>query len=279
MKKPTHRNSFTLVEVLVAVTILSFMILMLAEMSGMVGRAWSEGASRIDNFTKSRAMLDLISSDLQHAVIRPDLPIFQTGGTINATNGGFTGGTYSASFFTQVPGVPSEETTNNRNVSCVTYQIVTTTNADNILLQRSDLAVPWTGGASAIPFQGNLITPMGNATAREMAPGVVGFQFSFRRADGTVTPAYTGYNATNSVIAVGVTIAVIGDQAMKELSLGNLTAIQGTLGQAVTNASSLTSIKALWDGQLTPGFYAHYPKDLATNLKIFERWIVPALPF
>ena len=276
MKASSAQNSFTLVELLVALTILTFMILMMAEMSGLVSKASHEGMSRVDNFIKSRAMLDLVASDLQHAVIRSDLPIFQTGGTNNVTTGGFGGGNYSASLFTQVPGISSSSV---RNVSCVTYEVVATQDSDKIFLQRSDMAVPWVGGASSIPFQGSLATPLGNAVAREMAPGVVGFQFTFRRADGTVTPTYTGYVSTNAVIAVGVTIAVVGDQALKELSVQNLTAIQTSLANAVTNAASITSVKALWDAQLTANFYSKYPKDLATNLKTFERWIVPALPF
>ncbi len=280
MKECSSRNSFTLIEVLVAISILGFIVLMLAEMMGMVGKTWHEGVSRVDNFTKSRAMLDMVASDLQHAVIRPDLPIFQTGGTNNGTVGGFSGGIYSASFVTRVSGI---STASVRNVSCVTYGIVTNQDFDKIVLQRSDLAIPWSGGAAGIPFQGDLTTPLngGHIVAREMAPGVVGFQFSFRRSDGTVTTTYTGYNSTNPVVAVGVTIAVVGEQALEELSVGNLSSIQNSLASAITNTSSITSVKAVWDQKTLPTIFATpgYAKDLATNLKTFERWIVPEPSF
>jgi len=276
MKTSSHRKAFTLVEVMVSIAVLSFILLILTGMIGVVSSAWHEGVSRVDNFTKSRAMLDLVASDLQHAVIRPDLPIFQTNGTNNATGGGFSGGSYSASFFTGVPGISSASV---RNVSCVTYGVVTTSDSDKILLQRSDLAVPWTGGANDIPFQGNLTTPLNGVTAREMAPGIVGFQFAFRRADGTVTTTYTGYNSANPVVAVGVTIAVVGNQALTQLSNQNLSTLQQNLAGYVTGASSITSVKLLWDSKLTAGFYASYPKVLGSNLETFERWIVPAQPF
>ena len=282
-KTSSLSKGFTLVEVLVSTAILSFIMLMLAQMIALVGQAWSEGVSRADNFTKSRAMLDLVASDLQHAVIRPDLPIFQTKGAYDSTTGGFDGGTYSASFFTGVPGIPSTSSTSVRDLSFVSYQIVTTTDSDKIKLQRSDLAIPWTKGASDIPFQGDLNALIGNVTARDMAPGVVGFEFTFRRADGTVSTTYTGYNSANPVVAVGVTIAVIGNQALTQLSPSNPTAnpasIQASLSSYIANAKSITSVKALWDSQLTSSFYAPYPKELRANLITFERWVVPSQPF
>lgn len=283
-KTSSHPNSFTLIEVLVSMAVLSFIMLILAQMIAMVSQAWSEGISRADNFTKSRAMLDLVASDLQHAVIRPDLPIFQTNGVYNTTVGGFAGGGYSASFFTGVPGIPSNSTTPVRDISCVSYDIVTTTDADKIKLRRFDLAVPW-NSAGNIPFQGSLDTPLAdkNLTPRDMAPGVVGFEFTFRRADGTISTTYTGYNSANPVVAVGVTIAVIGNQALTQLSPSNPVSdpasIQNSLSNDIANATSITSVKALWDSNLTPSFYAPYPKELRANLKTFERWVVPAQPF
>ena len=122
-----RRTSFTLVEVLVAVSVLSFILLILAQVTGMVNKASHDGIGRVDNFTKSRAMLDLIASDLEHAVIRPDLPIFQTGGTMNtnsatSSSGGFSGGTYTPAFYTSVSGI-SSSSTSVRNLSFVIYDI------------------------------------------------------------------------------------------------------------------------------------------------------------
>ncbi len=233
MNARDRRQAFTLIEVLVSVAVLSFIILMLAQMMDVVSAAWREGVSRVDNFTKSRAMLDLVASDLQHAVIRPDLPIFQTNG-VYTPSGGFTGGTYSASLVTRVPGQSSTAT---RDVSCVTYGVVTTTDSDKIVLERSDLPIGWTSAGASIPFQSSLSQPLGAVTPREMAPGVVGFQFAFRHADGTVTATYTGYDSTNPVVAVGVTIAVVGERALNQLPLADLTTIQTHLTSTVSAAS------------------------------------------
>jgi len=275
------RASFTLVEMLVAVSVLGIIVLLMAQSANLVSKASRDGTSGVDNFTKSRAMLDLIASDLQHAVIRPDLPIFQTGGILNTNGiGGFTNGAYAAILFTRIPGIPNASSVPVRNISLVSYAIVVPTNSsDKIALERSDLAILWNQGAD-IAFQGDLTTLAGTATPREMAPGVVGFQLSFRRADGTVSTQYTGYNAANPVVAVGVTLAVVGDQALAELTPSFLSQIQSTLtNNTPTATNNIPGVKTLWNANLTSAFYDLYPKDLATNLKTFERWIVPSQPF
>ncbi len=290
--KPIRRSprrssaSFTITEVLVAVTVLSFIVLMLAQVTGMANKALHEGMGRVDNATKSRAMLDLIASDLEHAVIRPDLPIFQTGGTYNTNNlspssSVFSGGTYSPSLYTAVPGVSSSSV---RNLSFVTYAIAvnpTSQGSDKVVLKRSDLPVPWSSSGSKVPvpFQQDLSGSVDAATAREVAPGVVGFQFSFRRMDGKVTTTYTGYD-TNSVIAVGITLAVVGDRVLQQLSSAELTRIKQLFaGATPVSSTAISGVKAVWESQLTPSFYETYPKDMATNLKIFERWVIPSQPF
>ena len=284
VRAPRRSASFTLTEVLVAVTVLSFIVLMLAQVTGMANKALHEGMGRVDNATKSRAMLDLIASDLEHAVIRPDLPIFQTGGTYNtnsASSGGFTNGTYSPSLYTAVPGVSSSSV---RNLSFVTYAIAvnpSSQGSDKVVLKRSDLPVPWssTGSTVPVPFQGDLSGSTSAATAREVAPGVVGFQFSFRRMDGKVTTTYTGYD-TNSVIAVGITLAVVGDRVLQQLSSAELNRIKQLFaGATPVSTTPISGVKAVWEAQLTPSFYESYPKDMATNLKIFERWVIPSQPF
>ena len=68
MNSPSSsRRGFTLVEMLVAVSILSFMLLMMAQMTGLAEQAWRLEQNRIDNFSKARSMLDMVTDDLQRA--------------------------------------------------------------------------------------------------------------------------------------------------------------------------------------------------------------------
>ena len=281
MRAPPSRasgaNSFTLVEVLVAISILSFMLLVMTHLTGMAQQLWGDQQNRIDNFTKARSMLDLIAGDLQRGIFRGDLPVFGSGApaaTPTATGDGsyyVTGTSFTNAFYTRRAGV-SEGTNSVRDVSLVSYVLNSDKQGtDKIVLQRSDLAVPWSSPAD-ISFQGDFTTLLQKATAREMAPGVVGFRLAFRRADGSLIDQslYTGYNSANPVVTVDVGVAVIGNRSLALLTTQQIQSIQAALAAATLS----NGIKATWDQQvLTTAFYSPYPKNLGNGLKTFERWV------
>jgi len=270
------QRGFTLVEMLVSVTILSFMMIMMAKITGLVEMTWHQAQNRIDNYTKARSMLDLISSDLQRAVFRGDLPIFGKGPTSTPaiTSSGlyyFTATAFTTAFYTRLPGT-SGTSTPVRDVSLVSYTLIPTTDEDKMVLQRSALSVPWTSGTN-LSFQSD-ITPLlsnSNAVASEVAPGVVGFRLVFRRADGSLIDqsAYTGYNSANPVIAVNAGLAVINRQCLTVLSSPQITELA-----AVFSSGTMTNgVKTTWDQQLNNSFYASYPKVLGDGLKTYECWV------
>lgn len=292
MKSSARQPGFTLVEMLVAVSIMSFMLLMMVQITGLAERAWRSQQDRIDNFSKARSMVDMFTDDMQRAVFRGDLPIFGTGGPSampTDTAGGnyyFTSTSFATTFYTQLPGVPSSASTAVRDVSLVSYALTAVSGGtDRIVLQRSDLAVPWTSSQNIL-FQGDINTVLQNsaATARTIAPGVVGFRLAFRLSDGSIidpsqtTGGYTGYNPANPVVAVDVGIAVIGKESLAELSTAQIQNIQKALANPLSFATSpvTNGIKATWDQKvLTSSFYSGsgYPKDLGGGLKTFERWV------
>jgi len=287
----SSRLGFTLVEMLVAVSIMSFMLLMMAQITGLAEQAWRMEQNRIDNFAKARAMVDMFTDDMQRAVVRGDLPIFGSGApaaTPTSTSNGlyyFTGTTFTTAFYTRLPGVPASASTSVRDVSLVSYALNSVNQgADKVVLQRSDLAVPWTSSQNIL-FQGDINTVLQNspATAREVAPGVVGFRVAFRLADGTMidpgqgSTKYVGYNPANPVVAVDVGVAVIGKQTLALLSAAQIAAIQSAFNAPLTFTSSSVGngIKANWDQNVLPTFYSapSYPKELGGGLKTFERWV------
>jgi prepilin-type N-terminal cleavage/methylation domain-containing protein len=297
---PLSRRAFTLVEMLVAISVMSFMLLAMAQMTALSEQAWRAEQNRIDNYTKARAMLSLLTDDLQRGVFRGDLPAFGTNAPSAPTVTGsgiyyYTNTAFTAAFYTRQPGLPPSTTTSVRDVSLVSYNLtnaaaVNDPAADKVVLQRADLYVPWTAGSANLAFQGDMATALKNVTAQEMAPGVVGFGLAFRRADGTlIAPqdlsSYTGYSATstssNPVVAVDVCLAVIGKESLAELNTTQVQAIQTALANDVTSANlnSTTypggrSIKSMWDKQELPTFYTGtYPKDLGSGLKTFEVWV------
>lgn len=269
-------RSFTLIEMLVSISVFSLMLLLMAQMIQMIDSAWRTGQSRVDNFTRARALLDVAAQDIQRGVFRPDLPAFaNSSGSSNSlgmmvlTNSG----TSTNAFYTRRPGISASSV---RDVSLVVYALnVTAASAE---LQRGDYAVPWAapsgGWANYLAFQTNLSTSMANIPAANYyntANGVVGFGMVFQRADGSTTNFYSG-DSSNPVTAVGIGVAVVDTQTLQKLiSAGQLLTLNSALAGALTGTNS---IKADWDTKLnTASFYSAYPKQLGTGLKTFERYV------
>lgn len=71
------RKAFTLVEILVAMAILSVLVLLLASLLGGVNRAWISGEQQVQTFQDGRAIIELISRELAQAAISPNLQMVQ----------------------------------------------------------------------------------------------------------------------------------------------------------------------------------------------------------
>ncbi len=88
--------AFTLIELIVSMTILSIIVLMVASLAGVANRAWSNGNQSSEVYQNGRAILDLIARDLRFAAISPKLQFIQS-----PSLGGAGQLTYSSNIFWQ----------------------------------------------------------------------------------------------------------------------------------------------------------------------------------
>jgi prepilin-type N-terminal cleavage/methylation domain-containing protein len=270
-------RSFTLIEMLVAMTILALIMAMMFSLMSITFHANTVEQSNVDNFTRARAMLDAIASDVENGVFRQDLAAFGTQNGFTTNNGlsYLTNGSPATAFYTRIPGVASDS----RNLSLVVYKLDGSTNA---IFMRDQLPVPWAvpgaNWSSTLPFQTDLATAMTNATPQDVAQGVVGFQLFFCRSDQSITNSCLGYQPNNPIISVGVAFVVVDSRALQTL---NLTGKLSALTNSLTSASVLTgtnSAKADWDRYIeSSAFNKNYPANLGGGLKTFER-LVPCNP-
>lgn len=247
-----HRRTaaFTLVELLVAMTVLALIMVLFLQILGAVSDMWVNGQRRVENFTKARAMLDLFARDVQGGVFRSDLAAFPDS---------------SIAFYTKRPGVPAGAG-KLREVSLVQYSLST-----NNILQRGDYAIRWSDPASSIPF-GNTTNFSGNLpTPRDTAPGVMGFSVMFLYADGTRSTNYTA-SASNPLRALGFALAVVDNQTLRKMSADKIQTLRAGF---VGATSSGGSAKAAWEEYLKSSLdWSDYPKSLGQGLKIFERYVI-----
>jgi prepilin-type N-terminal cleavage/methylation domain-containing protein len=255
-KDPGGKFGFTLVEMITAIAVLSLMMVMMGQILAMASHAWLDGERNVNNFTKARAMLDMFASDVESGVFRTDLAAFQ--GT-------------SIEFYTQRQGVaPSAGAV--RSVSLVQYAYKTdqSTPVNMSTLQRGDMSIFWTASANSITFGDTTDFESNTPTFRDMVPGVIDYKPLFVYSDGTLSPTYTVIT-TNPLHAVGLTLAVVDDRTLGQLTTTQIQALRTAFDGAATGTRS---VKADWeDYERTSLTWSAYPKSLGAGLKVFEIYV------
>jgi type II secretory pathway pseudopilin PulG len=64
---------FTLLELLVAMTVLSLLMVMLFQVFNSATKAWAQAERKVDAFREARAALNVIAADLQSSVLTPNM--------------------------------------------------------------------------------------------------------------------------------------------------------------------------------------------------------------
>ncbi|CAN5342531.1 hypothetical protein BH09VER1_BH09VER1_27630 [soil metagenome] len=230
-------------------TVLALMTILLAQMLGITSQTWLSGQSRVNNYTKARAILDLFARDIQGGVYRDDLAAFP------GTN---------IAFYTQRAGLVSS-TNKVRNISLVSYNMGP--RASGTTLERADFGTTLNGSASDISF-GLTNLPIAQAQPRDTASGVIAFKVLFAGTNGVFS---TTYDPTNRPHAISVALATVDDATLKKLSASQIATLRAKLDSVV---SGTNSVKGDWDTCLANGFdWNSYPRSLASGLKVFERYV------
>ena len=269
-------DGFTLVEVLVAIAVLAIIVLFFGQMLGTMSNAWTYGHSRANNFTKARAMLDLLARDIESAILRPDLAAFPVSGT-NANPP-------SWEFYTARLGIPGGVTSAStlRAACVVQYTFIGPTNPNGGIpntLERADSPILWSDEATN-PVFGNITGFAGTLTPRDTAPGVIAFELIFIQSNGTFSTTYTplttaGVANANPTRAVSVTLAVMDDVTLQKMSSAQLTNLNSLLTSAITDNPPVRSVKAYWDAYLDGGAlnWHGYAGNTGAGLATFERYV------
>lgn len=104
MRRIAGASAFTLIELLIAISILSLLVVVLSSLLGGVSRAWTAGEQQVQAFQDGRAALDLISRELAQAVISPRLQFVHNPGKLDPLlTGGVAQVANTDSLFWQAP--------------------------------------------------------------------------------------------------------------------------------------------------------------------------------
>ena len=286
----SSRLGFTLVELMVAMAVLSLLLLLFSQMASSLTSTSDAQRQRADNFSTARVVLGRLDVDLEGLVRRSDLPLFPV-----------SGGESVLGFMTLTPGIlRAGDSAIPRAISYVEYDRESaapnppaTVSPDHI--DRSDLAYDWT--PSSLPPFGTTGVPSATV-ARMIAKGIFGFQYVFLNQTSTTTATGTSTSVTKSITfvnaptsnssngtttttqttAISVSLLVMDDSSMNQLSPSQITSLitaftvsPGDLTDSTKEPSTVwqASIQTL----LASGAY---PKKSLQSLRWFERtYILP----
>jgi len=270
---PSSRLGFTLIEVMVSVGIMALLLGVFLSVSDYASQAWKRSQEKMENFSKSRVVLNRIRADLETSVMRKDLPLFPV-----------ISGTTALGFMTSERSVMSGTTGTPRLLSYVQYSWVTTgTSAD---LNRSTFGYPMnTSGSSDQPPFPAAASGTTSATPSPPSPlhtnllasGIVGFQVAFLNSDGSLTAGFipypnTPYPNTPYSTAVRVSLLMVSSDGLKHLQdTGKLsTLVTNVNSTIVAPDSSKPSPEMAWNDYIRANAASIDPRTLR-SLYSFER--------
>jgi prepilin-type N-terminal cleavage/methylation domain-containing protein len=173
------RRAFTLVEVLVAMTVLVLMAVLILQLTDATNRSSQTSARSVDASLQARIALDRIGADLASLMQRPDV-------VLSASN---SGNTNSLLFLSSVQSASESgwPATVNRGVSALAYQVAASTyNQNRLCLQRGTLPFQWTDsgyaglGASGYPTALQASQTPTSAEYDILSPGVIAMTVGFQ---------------------------------------------------------------------------------------------------
>jgi prepilin-type N-terminal cleavage/methylation domain-containing protein len=277
-----QRSGFTLVELLVSITVLTLMLFSLAQAVGYVSQLWINGVGAIDNFSKARDIVTVMDRDIQQMVLRPDTAAFV----------GQTAGTPACAFYTNV----QSSGTDTRAVSLVQYELSSGTGTSSLArltygMNFSSTITPIVGTPAPTALTQLLPTNMSTET---LATGVIQFQYQFVDGAGTIlNPPYIPYPYSGTATtpftydyanprdpanprAVIVSIVVLSNSAYNiAIQSGTLSKLTDGTSIFKTTAPANETYSQVWNAALSSpnAAFLAQPAPVRSGLRVFQRYI------
>ena len=269
---PSHRDAFTLVELLAAMAVLALMLAMILQITGNTLQATRISRQEMDASQQSRTVLDALEADLSNRVTQADLTALAAEDTSHNSQLVFLTNGRSPNVAGQAPA----------RFVAVNYQLTGTT------LQRRTATVAWTTTQSMVDAA--LAATAKTATITNLANGILRFEAVAVLDDGTISPlSQAGNWQTSTVNAETIPTPFFGlvletsaltDRRVRSLVVGvatldgqtlNLPGAQNIVALLTAPAAGQTPYGVWSQVVATPGGLASAPAPARAALRIEQR--------
>ncbi len=248
-----QRSGFSLLELLVAMAVLSLILVLLFNAVTAVTNTWRRGMARIDNFSKARAVLGLLDRDVQSMVLRKDLAAFVD-----------EAGKPACAFYSLMNGSEGD-----RRLSFIKYSVPT----NGTQLLRADYGMDY-GNRTLSLNNTNSLPDAALASPQDLVDGILRFEWQFLGPDGDFQSAFerSGTNASANSKTLVVSLLVLDDNTLGTLQRTGtrdtlLTELAGTPASGQTYAQ-------YWNERIrSAGFGSSLPAPVRAGIRTFHRHI------
>jgi prepilin-type N-terminal cleavage/methylation domain-containing protein len=253
------RKGFTMVELLVSMTILSLLVIAIVQITAFTGQAININSRNLDAAAQARLVFDRMGADFAARINRTDLPMTFT---IQPGNDSFQ-------FYSEVVGYAGD-----RQISTVGYRIGPVSDQ----LERGATGTTFSAGPSQMTFSPATMTLPSPAAAdfEVLAPGVFRLEVCYLIKSGSHAGLYSnltwGANANpndySNVAAFVVAIAVMDTQSLKLVSSSQLTSLVGAFSSTTDGFDPISA----WNTAINSGLtVSGVPPRVCQNVHVYER--------
>ncbi len=265
-------EGFTLVEMLVSITVLTLIVLLVSRLFNSASALTTSGNKRMDVDGQARPLLDRIAVDFAQMVKRSDVDYYLKSSTNAQT------GNDQIAFYSVVPGY---STTSASPVSLVAYRI----NARN-QAERMAKGLIWNGDSSAgtpviflpLTITATWAAATDNTTDTDYeltAPNVFRFEYYYVLKNGNIsdTPwdtaaGHTAPNGMQDVTAISVAIAAIDPKSrvlLSDTQLATLAARMNDFASSMAQGALATQWQTALDST------TNMPRSAIAGIRIYQR--------
>jgi prepilin-type N-terminal cleavage/methylation domain-containing protein len=260
-------QGFTLVEMLVAMAVLSILAVLLAQVVALTSQATAAASKHLDATGQARVVFDRLATDLAGRPNRSDLGMLFTK---------VTPGNDSFQFYTQANGYSGA-----RQVTAVGYRIQQTTAGRLYQLERGAAGTDWTGNTNPlVQFLPNVFAApaVSDANYDVLANDVFRLEFCFLLNTGLLsTTSASPYNSAglqtySDVVGLVVGLGVLDGRSRELISSTNPNGPLATLCKDLADPPSGQDPASYWSTAMAqPGFGAGLPLPVVQNIRIYQR--------